>query len=204
VAKAARLRVMLVDDHALVAEGFRALLEPEFEIVAIVSDPNTVVDAYARLRPHVVALDIAMPGKSGLEVAREILARWPRARILMLTMHGQHGYVEQALRVGASGFVLKLADVDELRLAIRTVAAGQSYVSALTPAAAGQRPSPLTTRQIQVLRLFAEGLTAAEVAARLNIEPRTAHHHRAAIKRMLGLHTNAALVRYAISEGLIE
>ena len=195
---------MLVDDHALVAEGFRALLEPEFEIVAIVNDPNEVLDAYARHRPQVVALDIAMPGKSGLEVARDLLARWPRARLIMLTMHGQHGYVEQALRVGASGFVLKLADVDELRLAIRTVAAGQSYVSALTPLAAGGRPSPLTPRQIQVLKLFAEGLTASEVAERLNIEPRTAHHHRAAIKRMLGLHNNAALVRYAISEGLIE
>jgi DNA-binding NarL/FixJ family response regulator len=151
-----------------------------------------------------VALDIAMPGRSGLQVARDLVTRWPRARIIMLTMHGQQGYVEQALRAGASGFVLKLADVDELRLAIRTVADGQSYVSALTPASAGRRPSPLTPRQVQVLKLFAEGLTASEVAERLNIEPRTAHHHRAAIKRMLGLHTNAALVRYAISEGLIE
>ena len=195
---------MLVDDHALVAEGFRALLEPEFEIVAIINDPNQVVEAYGRLRPQVVALDIAMPGRSGLQVARDLTARWPRARILMLTMHGQQGYVEQALRAGASGFVLKLADVDELRLAIRTVADGQSYVSALTPAAGGRRPSPLTPRQLQVLKLFAEGLTASEVAERLNIEPRTAHHHRAAIKRMLGLHTNAALVRYAVSEGLIE
>lgn len=195
---------MLVDDHALVAEGFRALLEPEFEIVAIVNDPMEVVAAYARLRPQVVALDIAMPGRSGLQVARDLLARWPRARIIMLTMHGQQGYVEQALRVGASGFVLKLADVDELRLAIRTVADGQPYVSPLTPASAGRRPSPLTPRQLQVLKLFAEGLTASEVAERLNIETRTAHHHRAAIKRMLGLHTNAALVRYAISEGLIE
>lgn len=198
------MRVMLVDDHALVAEGFRALLEPEFEIVAIVNDPNEVIEAYGRLRPQVVALDIAMPGKSGLEVARDLLARWTGARILMLTMHGQHGYVEQALRLGASGFVLKLADVDELRLAIRTVAGGQSYVSALTPASGGERPSPLTPRQIQVLLLFAEGLTASQVAERLNIEPRTAHHHRAAIKRLLGLHNNAALVRYAISEGLIE
>ena len=195
---------MLVDDHALVAEGFRALLEPEFDIVAIVHDPTEVIEAYGRLRPDVVALDIAMPRKSGLEVARDLLARWRRARILMLTMHGQHGYVEQALRVGASGFVLKLADVEELRLAIRTVAAGQSYVSGLTPASAGGRTSPLTPRQVQVLKLFAEGLTASQVAERLNIEPRTAHHHRAAIKRLLGLHSNAALVRYAISEGLIE
>lgn len=195
---------MLVDDHALVAEGFRALLEPEFEIVAIVNDPNQVVEAYGRLRPQVVALDIAMPGRSGLQVARDLTARWPRARILMLTMHGQQGYVDQAMRAGASGFVLKLADVNELRLAIRTVADGQSYVSELTPASAGGRPSPLTPRQVQVLRLFAEGLTAAEVAERLNIEPRTAHHHRASIKRLLGLHNNAALVRYAISQGLIE
>ena len=195
---------MLVDDHALVAEGFRALLEPEFEIVAIINDPNQVVEAYGRLRPQVVALDIAMPGRSGLQVARDLTTRWPRARILMLTMHGQQGYVDQAMRAGASGFVLKLADVNELRLAIRTVADGQSYVSELTPASGGGRPSPLTPRQIQVLRLFAEGLTAAEVAERLNIEPRTAHHHRAAIKRLLGLHNNAALVRYAISQGLIE
>jgi DNA-binding NarL/FixJ family response regulator len=142
---------MLVDDHALVAEGFRALLEPEFEIAAIVNDPTAVVEAYARVRPHVVALDIAMPGRSGLQVARDLMARWPRARIIMLTMHGQQGYVEQALRAGASGFVLKLADVDELRLAIRTVAAGEPYVSALTPASAGARPSPPTPRQLQVL-----------------------------------------------------
>lgn len=197
-----RVRVMLVDDHALVAEGFKALLEPEFSIVAIEGDPDAVAARYADLKPDVVALDIALPGRSGLEVARELLARWPAARIVMLTMHGQQDYVDRALELGARGFVLKLADLEELRLAIRTVAEGGHYVAKGRPGARGGRRSLLTTRQLQVLKLIAEGRTSAEIADVLQIDLRTAEYHRAAIKRTLDLKSNAALVRYALAEGI--
>jgi len=197
-----RVRVMLVDDHALVAEGFRALLEPEFDIITIVGDPADAPGVYRTLRPDIAVLDIGLPGKPGLQLAAELLEEWPQARIVMLTMHGQQDYVDRAIEIGARGFVLKLADVEELRSALRTVFAGGQHFPAAMPDSMRRRRSPLTARQNEVLKLIAQGLTSLEIADALGIELRTAEFHRAAIKRALGLTSNAALVRYAFAEGL--
>lgn len=204
MASPAPVRVMLVDDHPLVAEGFKALLEPEFDVVAIVHDPADVFDTYLKLEPDIVALDIALPGKSGLQVASELLEDWPAARIVMLTMHGQQDYVDRALELGARGFVLKLADVEELRMALRTVFSGGKYISKLSPMWEGRRLPPFTFRRMQVLKLIGEGLTSAEIAERLRIDVRTVEYHRGGIRKALGLKTNAALVRYALTEGTRE
>lgn len=195
---------MLVDDHPLVAAGFKALLEPEFTVVAIVHDPAEVLDVYDELEPDIVALDIALPGKSGLKVASELLADWPAARIVMLTMHGQQEYVDRALALGARGFVLKLADVAELKTALRTVFKGGRYISELTPTSDRRLLPPFTRRRAQILKLIAEGLTSGEIAERLGIDARTVEYHRAGIKKALGLKTNAALVRYVLTEGTGE
>ncbi len=195
---------MLVDDHPLVAEGFKALLEPEFSVVAIVNSPAEVANTFRELEPDIVALDIALPGKSGLQVASELLAEWPGARIVMLTMHGQQDYVDRAVELGARGFVLKLADVEELRTALRTVFSGGQYISKLSPMSGGRRLPPFTFRRMQVLKLIGEGLTSAEIAGRLRIDVRTVEYHRGAIRKALGLKTNAALVRYALTEGMGE
>jgi two-component system NarL family response regulator len=204
MARSTRVRVMLVEDHPLVAEGFKALLEPEFNVVAIVNDPADVTRRYRELKPDIVALDIALPGKSGLKLASELLEEWPAARIIMLTMHGQQDYVDRALELGARGFVLKLADVEELRTALRTVFSGGQYISKLSPMSDGRRLPPFTFRRMQVLKLIGEGLTSPEIAERLRIDSRTVEYHRAAIKKALGLKTNAALVRYALTEGAGE
>jgi two-component system nitrate/nitrite response regulator NarL len=196
---------MLVDDHPLVAEGFKALLEPEFRVVAVVHEPDEVPEAYRRLSPDIVALDIALPGKSGLQLASELLQEWPDARIVMLTMHGQQDYVDRARELGARGFVLKLADVEELRGALRTVFAGGEYFANPTPAAGRrQRRLQLTGQQTNVLRLVGQGCTSAEIGQQLEIDTRTVEYHRAAIKKALGLTSNAALVRYALTDGLAE
>jgi two-component system, NarL family, nitrate/nitrite response regulator NarL len=205
MASALRVTLMLVDDHPLVAEGFKALLEPEFRVVAVVHEPDDVPEAYRRLRPDIVALDIALPGKSGLQLATELLQEWPDARIVMLTMHGQQDYVDRARELGARGFVLKLADVEELRSALRTVFAGGEYFAKPTPVAGRrQRRLQLTGQQTNVLRLVGQGCTSAEIGQQLEIDIRTVEYHRAAIKKALGLTSNAALVRYALTDGLAE
>jgi two-component system, NarL family, nitrate/nitrite response regulator NarL len=205
MASALRVTLMLVDDHPLVAEGFKALLEPEFRVAAVVHEPDDVPEAYRRLRPDIVALDIALPGKSGLQLATELLQEWPDARIVMLTMHGQQDYVDRARELGARGFVLKLADVEELRSALRTVFAGGEYFANPTPVAGRrQRRLQLTGQQTNVLRLVGQGCTSAEIGQQLEIDIRTVEYHRAAIKKALGLTSNAALVRYALTDGLAE
>jgi DNA-binding NarL/FixJ family response regulator len=199
-----RTRLLLVDDHALVAEGFRGLLEPDFEVVGIVSDPANVVSAFRRLRPDVVLMDITLPGKSGLALTDELRSRWPGVRVLMLTMHGEAGFVDQARKVGARGFVLKLAEIGELRRAIRVVAEGETYFSPALIAQDATSRCPLTPRQMQVLKLLATGYTAPQIAERLQIGTKTVEFHRSEVRRILQLRTSAALVRYAIDHGILE
>ena len=199
-----RLRVMLVEDHALVAEGFRALLAPEFDIVEVVNDPLAAVAAVRRVRPDVLVLDISMPGKSGLDIAREVLTDWPAAGVIMLTMHGQHSYVKQALALGVRGFVLKLADVENLKTAIREVAAGGKYISPESRSAAANPHPHLSRRQLEILRMIGQGLTTAEMAERLDINLKTAEYHRQNLRHVLGLPSHAAVLRYAIDNGLTE
>ena len=212
-----RPTLILVDDHALMTEGLRAMLEPEHEVVEVVRDGTHVVAAVDFHRPDLVLLDLSLPGRSGLEIAAELRTRFPATRVLIVTMHAERIYADEALRAGASGYVLKLARAEELRHAIAEALAGRQYVTPLltehTSASAGRiepRGIPdasgvdaLTERQREVLRLIARGRTTQEIAEALAVSPKAVEFHRVRIRKVLGLSSTAALVRYAVAEGLV-
>ena len=218
-----RPTLLLADDHALMTEGLRAMLEPEHEIVEVVRDGMQVVAAVEFHRPDLVLLDLSLPGRSGLEIAAELHARMPRTRVLIVTMHADRIYADEAIRAGASGYVLKLARAEELRHAIAEALAGRQYVTPLLSehtASGAARTEPrglpdgggladgggleaLTERQREVLRLIAKGRTTQEIAAALEVSPKAVEFHRVRIKKVLGLSSTAALVRYAVAEGLV-
>ncbi|MGA3026066.1 MAG: response regulator transcription factor [Bryobacteraceae bacterium] len=200
-----KIRVLLGEDHTLVADGLARLIEPEFDLVAKADNGRAAVQAAAQHRPDVVLLDISMPLLNGIEAARQIRAESPQTKIVFLTMHTDLAYVAEALRAGASGYLLKRSAVSELSAAIRAAVSGKVYI---TPQIASRlkesaRPetmaSPrLTGRQREVLQLIAEGFTAKEMASQLSISTKTVEFHRAAILQKLGLHGTADLIRYAL------
>ena len=215
------IRVLLVDDHELVRAGIRALLEriPEIAIIGEAADGHAALQQVAQQRPDVVLLDIAMPGLNGLEVADRIARESPSSRVIMLSMHATSDYVLQAMRVGASGYLLKGARLAELELAVTSVARGETYLS---PAAAkhvlgdyreqthsgpaAPQPTPqtlLTPRQREILQLIAEGHPTKAIAQRLTVSPKTVEMHRAQLMERLDIHDIAGLVRYAIRTGII-
>lgn len=217
-ARSHRPRVLLVDDHPMVCEGMRGVLAPAFEVVGMVHDGRDVTDAVRRLAPEVVLLDLGLPGKSGVEVLRELRAGHPGLRVLVVSMHAERVFAEESLRAGADGYLIKSAEPRELHEALRSVLAGQRYV---TPAlrwrvhgrdeAAGdvgaaqegesgsvhQALAQLTDRQREVLRLIGQGCTTPEIAEALGIVEKTVEYHRTLLKKTLGLPSHAALVRYA-------
>jgi DNA-binding NarL/FixJ family response regulator len=207
-------RVLLADDHRMMAEGLRGLLEPEFEIAGVVADGRDLVAAAKRLRPDVIVADITMPSLNGLEAAVQLRQAGVGARVVFLTMHRDVAYARRALEAGASGFVLKHSAPAELATAIRDALDGRTYVTPLIAGEllrsyrddgpAGRDPGRrLTPRQREVLQLVAEGRSAKEIAALLHISVRTAECHRARICDVLGLRTTAELVQYAIRNGFI-
>ncbi len=209
--------IVLADDHHVVRKGMRALLEAEadFRLVGEASDGLETVQLVERLRPDVLVLDLMMPGLNGIEVTRRVRKRSPHTKVLILSMHANDDYVLEALRNGATGYVLKDASMSELVQAVRDVAAGRRYLSQLlaeraidayvmqTQESTLDRYETLTDREREVLHLAADGLTNAEVAARLSISPRTAEGHRSNMMRKLGLSNQTELVRYAIRRGII-
>ena len=208
-----KIRVLLADDHKIVLEGLRAILEPEFEIVGAVEDGRTLIAEARRLGPDVVVADISMPGLNGIEAARQIRKRDERIKIVFLTMHSQAGYAASAFEVGASGFVLKHSAPQELITAIRDAMQGRTYV---TPMVAGdlihsyqggsfRQGEPrmaLSPRQTEVLQLLAEGKSAKEIAAVLNISTRTVEFHKYHMMDQLKIKTSAELIQYAVKNGL--
>ena len=209
-----RTRVLLADDHAIVAEGLEALLKVSFDLVGVVHDGRALVEAAEKLRPDVIVTDISMPLLNGLEAIRQIRARRPEAKIVVLTMHQEPQLAADAFRAGASGYLLKVSPGEELIAAIGQVALGRAYVTTLLAkdlitllleaareADAGE--SPLTPRQREVLQLIAEGRTMKEVASILHISPRTAESHKYEIMQTLGVDTTAALVQYAVRSKLV-
>jgi DNA-binding NarL/FixJ family response regulator len=209
-------RVLLVDDHALVRAGFQALLQrlEDVEIVAQAGDGNDALRLIEAHRPDVVLLDIAMPGLNGLEVAATVAQKFPDVRVIMLSMYANEEYVLQALRAGAAGYLLKDADADELELAVRAVARGETYLSPPVSKTiiddyvrrVGGEPQPfdwLTPRQREVLRLIASGYTTKEIAQSLHISIKTTETHRAQLMKELDIHDIAGLVRYAIRVGMV-
>jgi two-component system response regulator NreC len=211
------ITVVLADDHQVVRQGLRALLEAEsdFEVIGEAGDGLEAVQLAERLRPGVLVLDLMMPGLSGLQVTRQVSRRSPHTRIVILSIHANEAYVLEALQNGASAYVLKKSSVDELVRAIREVTAGRRYLSpplsehALEAYVQRSRDSTmdpyamLTDREREVLHLVAEGHTNAEIAARLSLSPRTVEMHRANLMRKLDLHSQADLIRYALQRGIV-
>lgn len=208
-------RVLLADDHRILAEGVWGLLESEFELVGIVSDGRALVEAAIRLRPDVVVADISMPLLNGIDAVAQIRQAHVSCRVVFLTMQRDVSYARRAMEAGASGYVLKHSAHGELEKAIRHALRGQTYV---TPLIAGELlrsyrekgPQPadaarrLTPRQREVLQLSAEGRSAKEVAGLLHISSRTAEYHRARVMKALEIKTAAELVQYAIRNGIIS
>lgn len=209
-------RTVIADDHALVRAGLAALLArlPGVAVVGEAADGLGALDAVRTLAPDVVLLDVAMPRLNGLEVLAQIRRRWPATHVVVVSMHAQEEYVLRAMELGAAGYVRKDASAAELGEAMRSVAAGGSYLSpGLEEAVEAYRERTggtadpllaLTPRQRQVLQLIAEGLTTREVADRLNIRFKTADAHRRNLMRTLGAHDVTALVRLAVRIGLVS
>jgi DNA-binding NarL/FixJ family response regulator len=207
-------RVLLADDHRILAEGVRGLLEPEFELTGIVSDGRELVEAARRLRPDVVVADISMPSLNGIDAVAQVRQAVVSCRVVFLTMQRDVSYARRAMEAGASGYVLKHSAPDELVKAIREALRGRTYVTPMIAAELlrsyredGPQPPDtagrLTPRQREVLQLSAEGRSAKEIARLLHISSRTAEFHRARVMKVLGIRTTAELVQYAIRNGII-
>ena len=211
-AVAARIRVLLVDDHAVVREGYRRLLERD-ESLAVVGEAAAMAEALmldAQLRPDVIVLDIALPGVSGIEILRRLIARRPDARVLMFSMYQDGIYATHAMNAGAFGYLSKASAPDLLVSAVRTVAAGSRYMSpdvqlAMTTqsATARQLANALSIRELEVLWLLVQGYAVEAIAARLGLSPKTAANHQSSIKQKLGAGSALQLILIAQQFGLI-
>jgi len=209
-----RPRVLLADDHVIVAEGLRGLLEPEFELVGIVQDGHALLDSADRLQPDVIVADISMPLLNGIDAVRQIRKHGWNIKVVFLTMHPDVAYAVSAFEAGAMGYVLKHSAPSELITAIRSALNGKTYV---TPLLAGElmqfykggeykkrkEQTQLTQRQREVLQLLAEGRSAKEIASVLQISPRTVEFHKYRIMEDLGIKTVADLIKYAINNGIV-
>lgn len=209
-----RSTILIADDHSMVVDGLRGLLEPEYEVVGTVADGRQVLPEVERLKPQLVIVDISMPSLNGLDCTRQLREAGCPAKILILTMHPDATLAREALDAGASGYILKISPASELRIALKEVLLGRTYLS---PAVTrdllevmGRATSTredvwarLTLRQREVLQLLAEGKSHKEAAAILNVSVKTAEYHKYAILDKLGLKTNAELVQYAVRHGII-
>jgi two-component system, NarL family, response regulator NreC len=220
------IRILLVDDHDIVRTGLKSFLESQsgFEVVAEASDGSEAVDRALESQPDVIIMDISMPGTDGMEATRQLNANCPNCRILALTVHEDKQYFFEMMKAGATGYITKQSVAEELVAAIEAVQAGQVY---LQPTLAGwllddyrrlidqvpenlaaESSSPglevLTKRELQVLELVAAGLTTPQIAAELDLSPKTISRHRERIMKKLNMHSSVELIKFAIKTGLIE
>jgi DNA-binding NarL/FixJ family response regulator len=208
-----RPRVLLADDHRMVAEGLKALLTAEFDLAGVVEDGRALVEAAQILRPDVIVSDITMPHLNGIDAWTQIKKTNPNAKIVFLTMHPDAAYARRALEAGASGFILKHSTPQELVLAVRAALEGRTFI---TPALAAEvlqsfRESPkakdpvaaLTARQREVLQLLAEGKSSKEIGSLLSISARTVEFHKYQMMETLGTENSAELIGFAIKHGLV-
>ena len=208
-------RIVIADDHTLVAEGLKGLLEPEFQVVAIVPSGRELIATTRELQPDVILVDVTMPGLNGIDAIRQLKREGNSAKAVVLTMNTDVVYARRAFEAGAVGYVLKNAVSGELVAAIREVILGNTYV---TPKIAGQLIGALaagaieseepvdrlSNRQRQILRLLAEGLSAKQAAAKLGISRRTVETHKYRIMRAVRVETSAELIRFAVEKGIVS
>ena len=211
------IRVLIADDHTLVRESLVSLLQQDgdVQVVAQAADGLETVEKAIATRPDIVVTDISMPRLNGIEVVRRLKEALPDTRVLVLTMHQEDEYVLQAVRVGASGYLVKDSAASELLAAVRSLRAGRGYFGPqASKALAEQMQHPerevgdpygsLTAREREVFHLIAEGLTTKEIARKLDISVKTAENHRARVIDKLGVRNTAELVRYALRRGLLD
>ena len=211
------IQVLIADDHTIVRSGVRMLLdaEPEFRVVGEAVDGQEALAMVEKLHPDVVLMDISMPGMGGLEATRQIKARWPDIKVLVLTMHRSDEYFFEMLKAGASGYVLKVAHPGELVQAVRVVGRGEMY---LYPTMAehlvreylekennsSEEGITISPREKEILFLIAKGYSGKEIAEKLVISPSTVHTHRTNLMAKLGLNNRRELVQYAREHGLLD
>jgi DNA-binding NarL/FixJ family response regulator len=210
-----RPRVLLADDHRLVAEGLKSLLSAEFELVGVVEDGRALIEAAKKLRPDVIVADITMPHLNGIDALVQLRQEDKQVRVVFLTMHPEVAYARRALAAGAAGYVLKHSAPADLIAAIRAALDGQTYVSPAVagavlqamkgePDEAGNGVVALTPRQREILQLLTEGRSAKEIGATLAVSARTVEFHKYQMMEKLNLHTNAELVHFALKHGIAE
>jgi DNA-binding NarL/FixJ family response regulator len=209
-----RPRILIADDHMLVAEACKKLLEPEFEVVALVTDGRALLQAHAELRPDVVILDIAMPQLNGLDAGEQIKEKKRSTKLIYLTMALAPDVAAEAFRRGASGYVVKQCSADELTVAVRRVLRGDSYLSPmitkdtveflLRTSAQYHEEKQISARQREVLQLLVEGKSMKEIGYILGLQPGTVAFHKYRIMEVLGIKTNAGLVEYAIRHHIVS
>lgn len=215
MSRLSRPRVLLADDHRMVAEGLKSLLSADFDLVGVVEDGRALIEAAKKLCPDVIVADITMPHLNGLEAIGPLKKDNPRVKVVFLTMHQEVAYARRALEAGAAGYVLKHSAPSELLTAIRAALDGKTY---LTPALAGEvihsfqkgkdevddPVARLTPRQREILQLLAEGRSAKEMASTLGISSRTVEFHKYQMMESLGIHNSAELIHFAIKQGIVE
>lgn len=210
-----RPRVLIADDHRVVAQGLKSILSAEFDLVGIVTDGQAMVASAKSLQPDVIVADVSMPVLNGIDALEAMRREGVGIPVVFLTMHNQAGYARRALKAGAAGYVLKLSAPEELVQAIRAALEGGTFVSpalartvfetsASGSAEAGERIAALTPHQRQILRLVVDGLSAKEIAKKLDISSRTVETHKYQIMEALGAQSSAELIRLAIRHGLVE
>ena len=209
----AKIKILVADDHPIVAEGLRSLLELTFEVVAIVENGRELIATAKKLKPDVIVVDISMPLLNGIDAVNQIRSEGLKAKIIFLTMHTETNYARRALAEGASGYVLKHSASNELLFAIQQALAGRTFVTSTVAARiehtrAAEKASlnaleELTVRQREVLQLLAEGHSATEISSILNLSRRTIEYHKYHLMEILGLHKSAELIQFAIQHGLV-
>jgi DNA-binding NarL/FixJ family response regulator len=209
-----RPRIFLADDHSLLLEAFSNLLEPKYEVVGTATDGRKMLQMVTKLLPDVVLMDIAMPNLNGFDAGEKLKKKLPDVKLVFLTVNEDPDMVTEAFRIGANGYLLKSSAASELFQAIEAVLASKSYVSpqisesmtdSFIKKPGGQKVhGDLTLRQREVLQLLAEGSTMKQVAAALNITPRTVAFHKYQIMEDLDIKTNSELIQYAIKHGLVS
>ena len=209
------IRILIADDHGVVAEGLKQLVEAEsdMQVVALVGDGREAVQQARDTQPDVVLMDLSMPELNGADATRAILERDPRCRVIVLSMYAEREYVRRALKAGASGYLTKESASRQLVEAIRKVVAGGAFISAevaqqlalgAMPDVKGPPHTALSDREFQIFRMIADGLAVSDIAGRLNLSVKTVSTHKSNILQKMGMTTQAELIRYAITHRLVD